>query len=147
MVTISVSFSKCRGFPSEKTSTPTVKFLGFSSAPPDNYLTMSCWLPPATFFPSILVRLCLRPNLRRTSRPSAYLSCTRVGGTRQIVERKSKGQAEVIGEKDKLQCHFLNRNPHQENWDRTRAYEWLGTNCPVQQRIAAGSEDDDSRMF
>jgi len=59
-----------------------------------------------------------------------------------MVERKSKGQTEVLGEKDKLQCHFLNRNPHQEKWHRIRAYEWLATNCPVQQRTVAGSEDD-----
>jgi hypothetical protein len=59
-----------------------------------------------------------------------------------MVERKSKGQTEVLGEKDKLQCHFLNRKPHQENWHRIRAYEWLATKCPAQQRIASGSEGD-----
>jgi hypothetical protein len=64
-----------------------------------------------------------------------------------MVERKSKGQTDVLGGKDKLQCHFLNRNPRQENWHRIRAYEWLVTNCPVQQRTVAGSEDDDSRIF
>lgn len=126
---------------------PECNISWFSSAPPDNYLTMSCWLPPAPFFQSTPVRLSTRPNLRSTSWPTAYLSCSRVGTTRQIVECKSKGQPEVLGEKDKLQCHFLTQNPRQENWHRIRAYEWLATNCPVQQRIAAGSEDDDSRMF
>ena len=59
-----------------------------------------------------------------------------------MVERKSQGQTEVLGEKTRCNATFSTETHTEKKWHRIRAYERLATNCPVQQRIVLGNEDD-----